>query len=668
MYCSYKLLSHMKIEENKTSLISKLANNIKDIFQHLISKTYKFVHRQYKIDKLRFSLISFLICIISFMSATSIQTYIIQKSQYKDFLANSKEITWREYLDTIDKKPVKEIQANFYRTEYFPFGINNAKKIYEIILKDGTILSYKGDMDEEKSKQVNKIIYDKNIVEKKLFIDHGDKSSAITSVLGSLFFIMGLIILVIIAQRAFADLLVGKDFQLTRNNEDITFDDIIGYDEVKLEFDETIEKLKNYEKYLKRGLATPKGILLTGAPGVGKTMFAKALANEFGAGFLYATGSDFVELYVGTGARRVRSLFANARYMAPCVIFIDEVDALGTRNGYGMDSERLSTINQMLAEMDGMNENKAILVVAATNHQEKVDPALIRPGRFDKKIHIPNPDIETREAILKFYNAKGNDNIVLEDEGPDFTRFAKITAGMSGADLKNLIDEAKNLFMRSNPEAQEIKITGKDLDEALEVVLLGVSVNKSNPKEIERVAIHELGHAVVGHNLKNNSHVQKISISGRGVALGFTLQTPKEELRLLTPKELRSQITALLAGRAAEYVILGDISSGAADDLQRANTIAQRMVCEWGMGKTVGMFATLAHNAHTNNPHYNREKIENDINDILTDCYNQACLVIKEHKEWIETKKTLLLEKISLEHDELFADYESYNIKEIITQ
>ena len=656
----------MKIESDKTSPLTKLVNNVKENVSLVFAKVYKFTHRQYKIDKLRFSLMMFLITITCFVSVASSQSYFVQKAQYNNFVSKSKEVTWRQYLDTLEKQPIKEIQSNYYRTEFFPFGVNNAKKAYEIILKDGSKLFYIGDFDEEKAKLVNKIIYDKNIIEKKLFIDHSDKSSAIGSMLGSLFFIMGLIVLLMIAQRAFADVLVGKDFQLTRNNEDITFDDIIGYDEVKQEFEETVAKLKHYEKLQQKGIATPKGILLTGPPGVGKTMFAKALANEFGAGFLYATGSDFVELYVGTGARRVRSLFTNARYMAPCVIFIDEVDALGTRGGYGMDSERLSTINQMLAEMDGMNENKAILVVAATNHQDKVDPALLRPGRFDKKINIPTPDMETREAILRFYNNKGNDNIVVAGEEPDFKRFARITAGMSGADLKNVIDEAKNVFMRANPEAEEIRITGADLDEALEVILLGVMKNKSLPKEVDRVAVHELGHAIVGHSLQNNSHVQKISVSGRGAALGFTLQTPKEELRLLTPKELKSQITALLAGRAAEFVILGDISSGAADDLQRANTIAQKMVCEWGMGKTVGMFATINNGMHNNNPHYNREKIENDINDILTECYEKACNLIELHKSWIEIKKSLLLEKISLEHDELFSDYESYKIKELI--
>jgi len=644
-------------------------NSLKKMIAGVYKKAYKAIHRQYKIDKLRFTMVAFLLILISFVTVVSSQAYFVQKSQYQSLVQTSRAITWREYLDTLERQAIKEIQTNYYRTEFFPFGVNNGKKIYQIVLKDGTNLSYAGDLDEEKAKLVNKIIYDKNIVERKLFIDHSDKSSAIGSMLGSLFFIMGLIVLVIIAQRAFADVLVGKDFNLKRNNEDITFDDIIGYAEVKREFEETVSKLKQYEKLQERGIATPKGILLTGSPGVGKTMFAKALANEFGAGFLYATGSDFVELYVGTGARRVRSLFANARYMAPCVIFIDEIDALGTRGGYGMDSERLSTINQMLAEMDGMNENKAVLVVAATNHQEKVDPALIRPGRFDKKIHIPNPDMETREKILRFYNNKGSQiphaspqanaqgdlNAVVGDE-PDFHRFARITAGMSGADLKNVIDEAKNVFIRANPDANRIHIRGADLDEALEVILLGVTKNKSIPHEVERVSVHELGHAVVGYSLKNNSHVQKISIAGRGMALGFTLQTPKEELRLLTPKELESQITALLAGRAAEQVVLGDISSGAADDLQRANTIAQKMVCEWGMGKTVGMFATLPNQAH----HYNQEKIEADINDILMRCYQKACEVIEVHKSWIEIKKELLLEKISLEHDELFADYEDY--------
>lgn len=644
----------MNINQPNQLSSETVENKAKNKIFEFLDKANKFLHRQYKIDKFRFVLISILILILSSVILTSAKSFFIQKEQYEDFLSKTKIVSWRDYLDTLSTEPVETLQYNVYRTEYSPLGFTNIKTVNEIVLKDGRHVAYIGNLDEQKAKDANQIIYSKNIMEKRLVVDHGDKASVLNSMFGSLVFIVGLLAIIIMAQRAFADLLVGKNFELKRNDENIRFDDIIGYDEVKLEFNETVAKLKKYEKLKKQGINTPKGILLTGGPGVGKTMFAKALANEFGAGFLYATGADFVELYVGTGARRVRSLFANARYMAPCVIFIDEIDALGRRDGPGMDSERLSTINQMLAEMDGMNENKAILVIAATNHPDKVDPALLRPGRFDKKINIPSPDIETREKILKFYYNKSK---VSKDKSPDFARFAKVTAGMSGAELKNLIDEAKNLYIRDNPDSDKIQIDDEHLNEALEIIYLGISISKNNPKELERVAVHELGHAIVGHFLKNNNLVQKISISGRGAALGFTLQTPKEELKLLTPKEIKSQITSLLAGRAAEKIILNEISSGAADDLQRANLLAQKMVCEWGMGETVGMFATLPKTMTDMGFQYNQQKIENDINQILTECYQKSCDIIEKYKDWLLNKKDVLLEKISLEHDELFEDF-----------
>lgn len=675
-------------------------------------KIYKFIYRQYKIDKMRFNLVVILLSLAALGGGVSGYTYVQQKHEYQSFTQSSKEVSWREYLDILQDKEVAQIQYNLYRTTFAPFGAANTLSIAEVMLKNGQKFNYQGGIDTEKTKELNKIVFDKNITEKKLAIDHAHKDSALNSLISTIFFIMGMVVLLLMGQRAFSDVLVGKDFNLTRNDESIKFTDIIGYEEVKQEFTETVDKLKKYEQLKSMGISTPRGILLTGGPGVGKTMFAKALANEVNAGFLYATGADFVELYVGTGARRVRNLFANARHMAPCVIFIDEIDALGKRDGFGMDAERLATINQILAEMDGMNENKAILVVAATNHMDKIDSALLRPGRFDKKINIPNPDLETREKILRFYNSKTQQkqsgtpnlspvlspgalvafqateerkeptmfekdthnaivhfepNVSIEDvlptlellppqaHSPNWARFARITAGMSGAELKNLIDAARDIYIRQHENITDIQLSNEDLEEALEVILLGVSKNKANPKELERVAIHELGHAIVGHTLNTNAFVQKISIAGRGQALGYTMQTPKEELRLMTPTELRSQITALLGGRAAEEFLLGEVSSGCADDLQRANTIAQKMVESLGMGKRVGLFATLPVNPHQPSTQLNVERIEEDIHDILQECYSVAQKIVREHKDWLEAKKILLIEKISLEHEELFS-------------
>jgi cell division protease FtsH len=647
----------------KNNWYTKIADFLK------ISQMYKFIHRQYKIDKFRFWLIASLLSLMAIMSLLSIHTYFVQKNEYKLFIERSKELTMREFLDTLKNEEVNEVQVNNYRTDFNPLYSTIAKNHFVVELKNGNFFHYNDHFYGDKNKEYEQIVFDKNIKVKKLVIDHATKETILGSLFNMVFFIMFMIIIILIAQRAFADIVVGKNFNLTRNNDKIKFDDIIGYPEVKREFTETVHKLKNYESMKKKGIATPKGILLTGPPGVGKTMFAKALANECNAGFLYATGADFVELYVGAGARRVRSLFANARYMAPCIIFIDEIDALGTRDGYGMDSERLSTINQILAEMDGINENKAVLVVAATNHRDKVDAALLRPGRFDKKIDIPNPDLKTRLEILSFYNQLINKDLkhtkikneLTDDDNSqqlphlDLNKFAKITAGMSGADLKNLIDEAKNIFIRNNPTCTSINLSEDNLQEAFDTILLGVNVSETNPKELERVAYHELGHAIVGYKLGTNTTIEKITISGRGHAMGYTMQTSKEELKLSTKNELLSQITVFLAGRAAEEVILSEVSSGCADDLQKANIIAQKMVKEWGMGEITGMFSQVPNNnLDVSQINLNQSSIEQDINDILNTCYSNAKTIVSKHIDWIKEKKVLLIEKNSLDHKELF--------------
>lgn len=624
-----------------------------------ITKIKKYIHRQFKIDRFRFVMISFMLILALSAIVISSKNYFLEKAQYAGLIANAKSLTWKEYIDTLKDKSasVKEIQSNYYRTAFTPLGSGDVFVFNEVIFNDGKRAYYKGNLDDEKSKVVQELLLTKNLKENKLAVDHSEKESTLGRMFNSMFMLIGLITLLLMAQRAFADILVGKDFELTRNSDEITFDDIIGYDEVKREFQETVVKMKNWDKFVEKGINPPKGMLLTGPPGVGKTLFAKALANECGASFLYATGADFVELYVGTGARRVRSLFNNARYMAPCVIFIDEIDALGKRDGYGMDSERLSTINQMLAEMDGLNENKAILVVAATNHQSKVDTALLRPGRFDKKIDVPEPDEDTRKGILEFYAKRFENNI-------DFKRYAKITSGMSGADLKNLIEEAKNLKLREigSPD-EKLFLSNKEMDEAIEVILLGVSPNKSHESEIHRVSVHELGHAIVGYVMGNNSHVQKVSVAGRGQALGYTLVTPKEDLKLSTKEDLKSEIVSLLGGRAAEELIFGSVSNGAADDLNKVNIIVQKMICEWGMGEKTGIFTVTKRSSSDMMPSdYNQKNIESDINQVLTESYQLAKDIVALNIDWINEKDKLLRKSISLEHDDLFNDKDGIQV------
>lgn len=458
-----------------------------------------------------------------------------------------------------------------------------------------------------------------------------------------------LFFVLIVAQSIATELLVGKNFNLTTQDHDINFNDIIGYDDVKREFKEVVDQLRNAKAFAELGVTAPRGILLSGSPGVGKTMFAKALANECKAKFLYATGSDFVELYVGTGARRARAMFKQARLESPTVIFIDEIDALGSRDQWGMDSERQSTINQILSEMDGMSVAGQILVVGATNHPQKLDPALLRPGRFDKKIAIPNPDASTREGILtKHLRESGYDAAV------DIKTLAARTAGTSGADLKNLVAEAKNLALRESG-GTTAKVQQRHLDQAHEIVLLGALESEPSIKERERVAFHELGHALAAHELCDHLSVSKVAVGARGSALGFTMQLPIEERMLHTQDEMLSQICALLAGRAAEQALLGSISNGSSDDLDKASQIALRMVSSFGMGASNGL---LASKPNQSNGEWSAA-VQDDARAILTAQYARALELVEQRKDWIASTSTLLLERGSLSGGELFAATDS---------
>src|SRR5512136_441568 len=366
----------------------------------------------------------------------------------------------------------------------------------------------------------------------------------------------------------------------------VTFQDVAGIDEARAELMEIVDFLKTPDKYKRLGGKIPKGILLAGAPGTGKTLLAKAVAGEAGVPFFSMSGSEFVEMFVGMGAARVRDLFAQAQQKAPCIIFIDELDALGKARGMnpmGGHDEREQTLNQLLVEMDGFETNKGVIIMGATNRPEILDPALLRPGRFDRQILVDRPDINGREAILKIHSKK-----VLLSPEVDLHQIAARTPGFVGADLANLVNEAALLAARKDKE----KVGPADFDEAVDRVIGGLEKKKRvmNPKEKEIIAFHESGHALVAESVQYADPVHKISIIPRGIAaLGYTQQQPTEDRYLMTRSELLDRLAVFLGGRAAEELVFGEISTGAQNDLQRATDIARSMITEYGMSDRLGL-------------------------------------------------------------------------------
>jgi cell division protease FtsH len=366
----------------------------------------------------------------------------------------------------------------------------------------------------------------------------------------------------------------------------VTFQDVAGIDEARAELMEIVDFLKTPDKYKRLGGKIPKGVLLAGAPGTGKTLLAKAVAGEAGVPFFSMSGSEFVEMFVGMGAARVRDLFAQAQQKAPCIIFIDELDALGKARGMnpmGGHDEREQTLNQLLVEMDGFESNKGVIIMAATNRPEILDPALLRPGRFDRQVVLDRPDLKGREKILQVHTK----NVSM---GPDvnLVEIAARTAGFVGADLANLVNEAALRAARRGSEA----VAMQDFDEAAERVVAGQERKNRvmNPVEKETVAYHEAGHALVAESRPNADRVTKVSIIPRGVAaLGYTLQTPTEDRYLMRRAELLDRIDVLLGGRVAEEIVFGDVSTGAQNDLQRVTDLARHMVTQYGMSETLGL-------------------------------------------------------------------------------
>jgi cell division protease FtsH len=422
----------------------------------------------------------------------------------------------------------------------------------------------------------------------------------------------------------------------------VTFDDVAGADEAKEELREVIQFLKNPERYSKAGAKLPKGVLLVGPPGTGKTLLAKAVAGEAGVNFFSMSGSDFVEMFVGVGASRVRDLFSQAQQQAPCIIFIDELDAIGKARGitpYSND-EREQTLNQLLSEMDGFSTSKGIVMLAATNRPEILDPALLRPGRFDRQVLVDRPDLKGRYDILKVHT-KGID---LADN-VDLNRIAAGTPGAVGADLANIVNEALLLSIRKGKD----KVHMEDFNEAIERMVAGLEKKNRliNPEEKRRVAYHEVGHAVVGA-MRTAEPVHKISIIPRGIgALGYTIQLPTEDRYLMTKTELLSKIAVLLGGRAAEEVFFKDVSTGAQNDLERATDTARRMVTMYGMSERIGL-VTLEHPGGRflqNEQQFNltkeygpetAETVDQEVKRVLSENYDEVKKLITENKSKID--------------------------------
>ena len=437
-----------------------------------------------------------------------------------------------------------------------------------------------------------------------------------------------------------------------------TFKDVAGLTEEKEEVQELIDFLKNPKKFTSMGARIPKGVLLVGPPGTGKTLLARAVAGEAKVPFYYISGSDFVELFVGIGASRVRDMFKQAKMNAPCLIFIDEIDAVGRQRGTGLGGghdEREQTLNQLLTEMDGFGANEGIIIIAATNRPDVLDPALLRPGRFDRQVTVSLPDKNARIEILKVHakNKVLAKNITLE-------YLAKRTPGFSGADLENLLNEAALLAVRRNKK----EITMAEIDEATDRVLMGPAkvTKKYTDKEKKLVAFHEAGHAVMGLKLDGANEVQKITIIPRGHAGGYTMMTPKEESFNYTKNELLESICGLLGGRVAEEVTFGEITTGAHDDFKKATKIARSMVTEYGMSSLGPMMLeepdgnTFLGRDYTKNRNISdtvAHEIDEEMRSIINNCYEKAKKIISENKDLLSLIANTLLEEETITKEEI---------------
>ena len=461
--------------------------------------------------------------------------------------------------------------------------------------------------------------------------------------------LIGFLVYRMIASNGKGTMSFGKSRARVGENIKVRFSDVAGAEEEKEELREVVEFLKNPKKFTELGARIPKGVLLVGNPGTGKTLLAKAVAGESNVPFFSISGSDFVEMFVGVGAARVRDLFDTAKKNMPCIVFIDEIDAVGRQRGTGLgggNDEREQTLNQLLVEMDGFEANHGIIVMAATNRSDVLDPALMRPGRFDRQIYVNVPDVKARESIIRIH---ARNKPLAEDI--NFTTLARITTGFTGADLENMMNEAAILAARANRP----NIIMTDLTEGINKVIMGPQKKSHVMTEKDRkiTAYHESGHAILAKKLEHCDEVQEVSIIPRGMAGGYTLSRPDNDDRHMTYNKLCDQISMSMGGRLAEEIVFGDISTGASSDIGHATDLARKMVTEWGMsrlgfirfGSTNEVFIGRDYQTQNNYSEKYAAEIDAEISRIIKECYDKAKLILLENQALMDEMTKLLLEK-----------------------
>jgi len=565
-----------------------------------------------------------------------------------------KKISYDKFYTALQQGDVKDLSTQPKNGVYIVKGhLNDAKK--------GESFQTQVPISDETTKLINNAI-DKNLT-KKVDLAQAETTSALVQILTSLIpFVIIFILFFFLMNQAQGGgsrvMNFGKSKARLYNDEKkkVRFKDVAGADEEKQELVEVVEFLKDPRKFSELGARIPKGVLLVGPPGTGKTLLARAVAGEAGVPFFSISGSDFVEMFVGVGASRVRDLFENAKKNAPCIIFIDEIDAVGRQRGAGLGGghdEREQTLNQLLVEMDGFGANEGIIIIAATNRADVLDPALLRPGRFDRQITVDRPDVIGREAVLKVHSR----NKPLSPD-VDLKAIAQRTPGFSGADLENLLNEAALVAARRDKK----KIDMLDIDEATDRVIAGPAKKNKviSAKERKIVAFHEAGHTVIGQVLDDAEIVHKVTIVPRGQAGGYAVMLPKEDRYFMTKPELLDKITGLLGGRVAEEVVFGEVSTGAHNDFQRATAIARRMVTEFGMSDKLGplqfgqsqggnVFLGRDFNNEQNYSDKIAYEIDVEIQTIIKECYAKATDIIKEHRDKLDLLANTLLEVETLD-------------------
>ncbi len=462
----------------------------------------------------------------------------------------------------------------------------------------------------------------------------------------------------------------GKTKARVNVNVKVRFSDVAGAEEEKEELQEIVEFLKNPKKFTEMGARIPKGVLLVGPPGTGKTLFAKAVAGEANVPFFNISGSDFVEMFVGVGASRVRDLFDQAKRNMPCIVFIDEIDAVGRQRGAGLgggNDEREQTLNQLLVQMDGFEKNEGIIIMAATNRPDILDQALLRPGRFDRQIYVHTPDVKGREAIFRVHSR----NKPLAPD-VDFKALSRLTAGFSGADIENLLNEAAILAARNNRTA----IIMDDLNEAINKVIAGPQKKSRVVTETDKriTAYHESGHAIVAKMLKYCDNVHEVSIVARGQAAGYTITLPENDNNHVTKNKLLDTVTMMLGGRAAEEIVIQDVSTGASNDIERATGTVKRMVTEWGMSDLGTMFlgadkeVFLGRDYGTSHSYSEQmaAKIDAEVQKIIDECYKRARAILLENRQIMDTMVRLLYSKNTIFEDEVNMIFEGKSYSEIM--